>query len=233
MKTTILFFAAAGLLLSACQNDQKDFYTGAPAAYFSDFTAPADSLVYSFLGKPAQEAAVTLNVRLLGNELDAPRQLRLRVVPEKTTAQAGKHYQALPETFDLTPGAYNFELPVTLYKHSDLDQHSLTLTVEIVDDARMRLAFRDNARVRIVFSNIIMKPQIWDAVLAPVFGAYSKAKHAVCMDLMERPFPETKQEFDMERNQWRSLGWKCNEYFKENVVMDNEQDPPMRILPWL
>lgn len=230
-----IFFTIAilsSLVVFSCENESGGVFTGSPAIYFSDFSDKTDSVTYSFIGKNKEFDTVFLNVRLLGYKLESPKKLRVRIVEEKTTAVAGQHYEALHQEYDFIPNTFDYKLPVVLKKHSDLNNSTFVLAVQLVESDDFKIAFADKANARIKFSNIIMKPGIWDATLAPVFGVYSKTKHQICMDIMGRPFPETLLEFNLERNAWRNFGWICNAYFKDNIVMDNDLVPPARILPW-
>jgi hypothetical protein len=220
------------LVTLSCENESGGVYTGTPAIYFSDFSEKADSVTYSFIGKNKDIDTVFLNIKLLGYKQEVPKKVKIRIITDKTTAIAGEHYEALQEEYDFSPNSFDYNLPVVLKKHQDLDNSAYILALELLESEDFKIAFADKAKVRILFSNIIMKPAIWDATLASVFGVYSKTKHKICMDIMGRPFPETTQEFNLERNVWRNFGWICNAYFKDNIVMDNDLVPPARILPW-
>lgn len=230
-----IFFAIAiifCLCALSCENEPAGIYTGVPAIYFSDFSEVADSITYSFIGKNKDIDTVFINIRLLGYKLETPKKIKIKIINEKTTAIADKHYKALQQEYDFPENTFDYKLPVVLIKHSDLDNSAYVLALELVESYDFKIAFADKAKVRIFFSNIIMKPPIWDEILAPVFGVYSKTKHKICMDIMGRPFPETLNEFNLEKNVWRNFGWICNSYFKDNIIMDNDLVPPARILPW-
>lgn len=234
MKKTIyiIFIALASLFLGSCENELDGIYHGEQAVYFPTFTENADSITFSFLGNPRQADTAFLDVKLLGHAQPNTQRMKLRVVPEKTTAVAGQHYQALPEFFDFPANTFDFQLPIVLLKHPDLDEGALVLAVEIIESDELLVAYKHRANARIVFSNVAMKPDIWDATLAPWFGEYSRIKHLVCMEIMGRPFPQTAVEFNLERNMWRNFGWICSNYFRDNIVMDTDVNPPTRILPW-
>jgi hypothetical protein len=234
MKKTIyiIFITAATMLLGSCENELDGIYHGDQAVYFPNFTATADSISFSFLGNPNEMDTVFLAVKLLGHARPTAQKMALKVVPEKTTAVAGVHYQALPAFYEFPPNTFDFMLPIILIKHPDLDEGNKVLAVEIVDGDDLKLAYTNRANARVVFSNIAMKPAIWDATLAPWFGEYSRIKHIVCMELIGRPFPQTALEFNLERNFWRNWGWTCSNYFRDNIIMNTDVDPPTRILPW-
>ncbi|PKP07340.1 MAG: hypothetical protein CVU10_07310 [Bacteroidetes bacterium HGW-Bacteroidetes-5] len=229
---TLLIGIISCLLITSCENDIQGLYSGEHAIYFSEYNSTADSVTYSFIGKNREQDTVFLNVRLLGNMLTTPAKVVLRVVPEKTTAISGSHFEAIKPSYQFGLNTFDYKLPIILKKHADLNSGAFVLALEIVESEDLLVAFKEKSSVRIRFSNIFMKPSIWDATLAPVFGIYSKTKHAICMDIMGRPFPETLVAFNVERNLWRNFGWQCNAYFKDNIVMDNDLVPPARILPW-
>ncbi len=230
--TLFLILLGFGLMFHACENELDGVYSGRQAVYFPDFTETADSITYSFLGKPGETGSALLRVRLLGHAQPHAQQVALRVVQEKTTAVEGQHYEALPAFYEFPANAFEYDIPIVLLRHPDLDEGTKTLALELVDSEDLTVAFADKAQARIVFSNVVMKPDIWDNVLAPWFGDYSRIKHIVCMEIMGRPFPQTAEEFNLDRNMWRNWGWTTSNYFRDNIVMNTDVDPPTRILPW-
>lgn len=220
------------LMFYACENELEGVYSGQQAVYFPHFTETADSITFSFLGMPGETGTAFLTVRLLGHAQPHPQQVALRVVQEKTTAVEGQHFQALPASFEFPANEHEYDIPIVLLRHPDLDEGAKTLALELVDTEELVVAFPDKASARVVFSNVVMKPDIWDNVLAPWFGEYSRIKHIVCMEIMGRPFPQTAVEFNLDRNMWRNWGWICSNYFRDNIVMNTDVDPPTRILPW-
>ncbi len=232
---TIQPFLLIGMLiifLAGCENDPEGYYEGSQSVYFPDFSSNADSTTYSFLGSVHEFDTVFLHAKLMGYTKPHVQKMQIRVVEEKTTATEGKHFKQLADHYDFPPNSFDYALPIVLINHPDLDHSMLSLTIEIIESDDLTVAFENHASARIVFSNIVMKPAIWDQFLAPWFGAYSRVKHVVCMEIMGRPFPQTSFEFNLERNVWRNFGWLCNNYFRDNIVMDTDVNPPVRILPW-
>lgn len=228
----IIISVIASVLLASCENDPQELFSGDEAIYFTNFTETADSITYSFIGKNREMDTVYLEVKLLGNMLETPKNFEVNVISEQTTAIEGDHYEALLPSYEFSTNSFEYQLPIILKRHSDLDNGAYVLAIELVENNDFEIAYSNMAKARIMFSNIIMKPSIWDATLAPLFGVYSKTKHAICMDIMGRPFPETDMEYNIDRNTWRNYGWECNAYFENNIVMDNDLVPPARILPW-
>jgi hypothetical protein len=231
-KTFILLIILLAISIWACENEPAGFYEGKQSVYFPAFTINADSTVFSFLGSVRDVDTVFLDVKLLGYASPEVQRMAIRVIPEKTTAVEGVHFESIRQFYEFPPNRYDYKLPIVLKNHPDLDEATLALAIEIIDSEDLEVAFEDKSTARIVFSNIVMKPTIWDQYLAPWFGAYSRIKHIVCMEIMGQAFPQTVQEFNAERNMWRNFGWICNNHFRDNIVMDTDVTPPVRILPW-
>ncbi|MCK9305168.1 MAG: DUF4843 domain-containing protein [Bacteroidales bacterium] len=231
-KIVFILTAIVSIVTLSCENESSKLYNGEPAIYFSNLYGEKDSVTYSFIGKNKELDTVFLNVKLLGYVQDTPKKIKVRLIPEMTTAVAEVHYTSLQQEYEFPSNTYEYQLPVIINKHPDLNDNLLIIALELIENDDFKIAFPNRVRARVMFSNIIMKPAIWDAILAPVFGVYSRTKHEICMDLTGRPFPETTQDFNIERNVWRNFGWLCNSYFADNIVMDNDLVPPVRILPW-
>lgn len=212
----------------SCENELDGLYKGEQGVYFM---AP-DSITYTFLGNPRQQDTAFFSVRLLGFSQPHAQKLKIRVVPEKTTAVVGVHYQQFPDEYEFPPNTFDYQLPIVLIKHPDLDEGSFTLAIELIKSDDLMIPYANRSKAQVVFSNIAMQPSIWNGTLAPWFGEYSRIKHIVCMEIMGRPFPQTVLEFNLERNLWRNWGWICSNYFRDNIVMNTDVDPPQRILPW-
>ncbi len=231
-KSFVPIIVVLAVSIWACENDPAGFYEGRQAVYFPAFSVNADSTVFSFLGSAKDVDTVFIDVKLLGYARPETQTMAVRVNPDLTTAVDGVHFESIRPYYEFPPNTYDYQLPIVLKNHPDLDETTVTLAIEIIESEDLEVAFMDHSRARIVFSNIVMKPAIWDQYLAPWFGAYSRIKHIVCMEIMGQAFPQTVQAFNAERNMWRNFGWICNNHFRDHIVMDTDVVPPVRILPW-
>jgi hypothetical protein len=225
-------FVFALLFFWACENELDGIYSGDQAVYFPYFTESSDSITYSFLGNPRDKDTIFLPLRLQGYVMDVPQRLQLRIVDAKSTAREGVHFEPLAAYYQFPANAFEYHLPIVLIKHPDLNHGPQVLALELAGTEELLVADLSRASVRIVFSNIAMKPDIWETILAPWFGDYSRIKHLVCMEIMGMPFPQSAVEFNLNRNMWRNWGMITSNHFRDNVVMNTDVDPPSRILPW-
>ena len=78
----------------------------------------------------------------------------------------------------------------------------------------------------------VVKPVYWDTYnMNAHFGAYSKKKHAIIVQLAERDFPESSKDYKSEMAFWQNFGiGELNNYFKENTVKDENGKV---IEPWI
>lgn len=181
-------------ILSSCSENERMTYSEKPGVYFPDYVEDADSLVYSFLISQSDEDVINIQVKLLGALLDTPGKYKI-VVSDKSTAVAGHHYEALPETFEFPAATPVTSFPIKVLKPgTELDDKIVTLELALEPTEDLDLGYLDRVNMRLMITNQIVKPSYWDMPLALYFGEYSQAKHLKCIELMGHDFPLTADE---------------------------------------
>ena len=193
MRYLYLFIVGIFLLIS-CQENDRMVYGEKPAVYFSDYTEGADSLLYSFRIKASERDTIYVNVKLLGDLLESPANFRV-VALDNSTAIAGKHYVALPETFEFGANTSLMQFPIILTKPGEeLDASTVTLELALEATENLDLGYPDRVKMRLMITNQLIKPSYWDMPLSLYFGEYSEVKHQRCILIMGHDFPLTEAE---------------------------------------
>ncbi len=218
----LLIMLAAGLY--ACSLNDPMIYDEKPSVYFADFSDNADSLVYSFTTTAYDTATINLRVKLLGALIE-DRMYSVVINPE-STAEEGKHFDALNDTYTYTAGQTTVNLPIHLNYSPDLDDNTVVLSISLVANDQMDLGYPDKITARILITNQLIKPVYWDYPFSLYFGVYSKVKHQICTDIMGHDFPLTLAEARFWNNSYTAYGYWMHAgrlaavYFAKNKVYD-------------
>lgn len=213
------------LLLSSCSENERMLYSDMPGVYFPNYTSEADSLVYSFRIKWTDRDTIFINVKLLGALLDEPGEFGV-AVSEHSTAVAGKHYVALPETFTYEANKITTSFPiVVLNSGNDLDDKMVTLELSLVPTGSLSVGYPDRLNMRLMLTNQLVRPSYWDMPLSLYFGEYSKVKHQQCVLMMGHDFPLTEGELSgwggvSGYKYWMLQGRVLCEYYATHTVED-------------
>lgn len=171
---TILLVMAA---VMGCKKSDLTLYDSTPGVYFDLFGAQRDSLIYTFADAPELvEDTFYLPVRLEGIRTDEDRSFVLRTDPDSTTAEVGKHYEALKPSYTIKAGEGVFYVPVVLYNTDPLLQEA-SVKIKFVLEPTDQLGITMGTRLtvaRLVFSSKLERPAWWTQWLQDY---YSQVKH--------------------------------------------------------
>lgn len=235
MKTSRILFILAlfsGFLLWNCKESEPTLFDSAmTAVYFPGITVK-DSITYTFIGKNAPDT-VYVPVQIMGGASQVAKKFKVIVNTSTTTATEGKHFEKLKDSYSIPSGAFTAKIPILLYRNDPaLSSKYFTLGLTIIDSEDLIAGFPAFLNAKISFTNQLIKPSYWDAILLLYFGEYSKVKHAKCIELMKRDFPLTQAAMavaPLTYAFWMSWGRVASDYFTKNVVMDENGN---RIMPW-
>lgn len=196
------------LLLASCSKEEGTAaFSAQPSVYFIYSTslnsiANMDSTTYSFVEKSStlQQDTLWLPVRIAGNTADHDRPISLVPVADSSTAVANVHYRLLD--YSLPKNAFQTRLGVVLLRDASLQQQAVSLTLRLQPTADFPVLMKEGVmmdgfdysrnKVRIVFSDKLIKPSNWDTYIATFFGAYSDVKYRfVAATLGVSSFPNT------------------------------------------
>jgi hypothetical protein len=189
MKQTIIYMALLGWL-SACKKDEiSPASNAAPAVYFIyDMFRPVniDSVSYTFVEKNStvETDTIWLNVRASGNTTDRDRNINLVADIEGTTAVKDQHYKFLNNI--MPKGNFDTRLGVVLLRDASLLNSSVALNLRLQPSEDFPVLMKDTImgdgryygrnKVKIIFTDRLLKPDNWDSYLINFFGAYSNVK---------------------------------------------------------
>ena len=154
-----LFILLLGIVFYSCsENDRLIYSEGMHDIYYSDVTKDKDSIFVSLL-TAERELTTTINVKLLGDTLRVSEKFKLEVIPGKTTAKEGVHYQKLPETYEFPTGVFEYKMPVTLIKGDEgITKAPVILALRLVPVAGLGIAYENRSVVRLIISDMLRKP---------------------------------------------------------------------------
>ena len=227
MKNRIYLLSFWLLFLLGCGNDNVMF-DSKPCLHFD-----GDSTVFSWLRTPEVETTVYLPCLLVGQAPQTKLTFRLEVVAEESTAEEGVHYAAFPEFLEWPAHAFEYRIPVTIYqKDPRLVERFFKLKVRLLESDDLSVNYTANMEYALWMGAQVVKPVYWDTYnMNAHFGAYSKKKHAIIVQLAERDFPESSKDYKSEMAFWQNFGiGELNNYFKENTVKDENGKV---IEPWI
>lgn len=175
------------------ENERQTYDPNMHDVYFDIVNDTRDSLFISLL--TADDVSThTIQINLMGNALSAPERFGVEAVTEKSTAREGVHFEKLPEYFEFPAGEFSFKMPITLIKTDPLlESQEVVLTLRLVSVADMGVAFKDQAELRVKYSNMLRIPEgdgYYGDMTAfqALFGEYSRTKHTMIIELTGHDF---------------------------------------------
>lgn len=229
MKTlyAIIWFALLQLL-GACDDEQQQLFSGATSLHFALSDSELDSISQSFLNTTENQIVVKLPVELNGYAKQDYR-FRLTVNPEGTTAEAGRHYEALEESYTIPKDEYQLEVPVILNYSGELDSLSVKLVVDLepLDDLIEGIPYRQQATI--ISSNLLPPISNWSSRYLRYLGEYSRVKHRYVRSELKLDNFETGWA-SLPSNRKTAYGMQMNNFFAENEIYDENGK---LIEPWM
>jgi hypothetical protein len=177
----IICTICAGLLVTACKEDQSLIYEQDARIYFTQGLTTE----YSFTAEPASVVTDTLFIpmRIMGAAVDRDRTFNI-IVDDSSTAKLGYHFQFGPLV--IPANSYQLSLPVYIYRRPGLKDSVVNAYLTIGETADFKPGYIDKAfsgnpynkqHYRISLNDQLLKPSTWDTRWATYFGSYSRTKH--------------------------------------------------------
>jgi hypothetical protein len=184
--------------LSSCSKDKGAApFSAVPSVYFIyRSNASMDSLTYTFVEKAATVTidTVWLTVRVAGSTAANDRGITVNTVSATTTAVEGTHYKLLP--YRMPKDSLQTRLGVVLLRDASLRDKQVELTLTLAPSADFPVLMKESImadgiyysrnKVRILFSDKLIKPANWESNLASFFGAYSETKFRFMTGILGR-----------------------------------------------
>lgn len=228
----IIFLLALVTLFSCKENERLIYDLSQTEVFFRDVngasTQGVDSMYVSLVTRE-DVSDVLIPVELLGNLLSAPKKFRVEVVPEKTTAVEGLHYQKLPDYYEFPTDTTTYDVPVVVLKGDEaIKEKSVVLTLRIVETEEIGTVYKDRSEIRLIIADMLKTPaggaNFSDdmTIFIRVFGEYSKVKHQMIIDLVGHDFWDKKPNMFYQLDYYIPYGRKLytiitgGEYYDEN-----------------
>ncbi|MGN6421344.1 MAG: DUF4843 domain-containing protein [Pseudobacter sp.] len=189
MKQITIYIAFLGML-TACKKDEISTASSASAAvyFIYDVMRPVniDSISYTFVEKSSTVVTDTLwlPVRVSGDVADKDRPVNLVADNAGTTAEKDKHYKLLNNV--IPKGSFTARLGVVLLRDASLQNNSVALNLRLQPSEDFPVLMKDTLmddgryygrnKVKIIFTDRLLKPDNWESYLITFFGAYSNVK---------------------------------------------------------
>ncbi len=230
MKKYLLILSV--LVLFSCQKYERLVFESKPGLYFA-LEDNKDTLAFSLLGTIVDKDTVKVPVKIMGNTLQKEGKFKVEIIPEATTAVAGKHYTKLKEFYVFEAGLFEKELEIEVSKSDpELEKVSKTIALRIIESDDFTVGYTKNSIVNIIISNQLIKPSYYDMPMSLYFGSYSKVKHNLIIRIVGHDFPLTLTQAiraPYSIQYWIVAGRAACQYVIENDLYDENG---VKIMPW-
>jgi len=199
MKNVFLYVFTLAALMVSCHTEDADFvYSQKDNIYFGIGTtvgltvaqvADQDLLPvgmqdprktsYSFAEDQKSTDTVFIPVTISGLRRPVPRNFKVVVDADSTTALAGTHYKAFEEFYTIPAGSGGLMLPVILLNRDPLmETQTFRIRIELVPTEDFDVTLPGYDYADIAFSNRLERP-IWWTNWEGELGSYTRTKHAL------------------------------------------------------
>ncbi|MGN0280805.1 MAG: DUF4843 domain-containing protein [Prevotella sp.] len=220
-KIIFLAYAAAVMAMAgmttACTENDHPLYEEKPRAYFSSLT-DADSISYSFASGAKEEDVVNIPLRIIGESTDTDRKVAIEVSP-LSTAIEGVHYSDLTKEVTVKAGDVTADVTLKVYD-KQLEDGDVTLLLNILSNDDFDKGYGDRLTAKLVITNQLVMPSYWKIPLSLYYGAYSKAKHQLCIQIQGFDFPATL-DYNM-ISDYMSYGRMVYNYLLKTPIWDED-----------
>ena len=101
-----------------------------------------------------------------------------------------------------------------------LENGDVSLILDIVPNADFDNGYTDRQKAKLVITNQLVQPSYWKMPLSLYYGAYSKAKHRLCIQIQGFDFPE-KLDYN-QISDYMSYGRMVYNYLLKTPVWDED-----------
>ncbi|HEY5773757.1 MAG TPA: DUF4843 domain-containing protein [Chitinophagaceae bacterium] len=190
----ILIFAAL-LPIAGCKEDVPTVFAEPDGIYFS---APADSMTYTFAKYPTRLSdTLKIPVTVLGKPTDKDRTISLeKLSGADINGTEGVHYKLL-QPYTLPAGKVSTMLPVVIYKTGDMDSLSFNFKFQLKANENFvsGISAKTSLKIKVGY---LQKPPTWGDLTGLQWAGYSlnmgtwtKTKYKVVLDALYDPVSDT------------------------------------------
>ena len=187
-----LTYLSAGLciamaLFASCKKENISTYSGSTSVYFTNNyrnSIDTGTVTFSYSLSDVKDMVIAIPVSVMGLNADMERQIKV-VVADSSTAQAGVHYEILPETFKIRPGLLIDTLKIKVYRTADLQVAPVSIVLQLKTNDHFNTDMQNLitnkltgssysfVQYRLMLNDILSKPRYW---LVSSMGNFSRKK---------------------------------------------------------
>ncbi|WP_167021590.1 DUF4843 domain-containing protein [Chitinophaga sp. Cy-1792] len=181
------------LLVFSCKKSDLKNFDGTSDIYWSNIISTqnsllnTDSAVFSFAFGSAKvtDTLLKLPVKIMGFAASEDRAFRVKA-QDSSTMVAGKHYDALPESFIMHANKIIDTVTIRIHRTPDMLKGELTLYLELLPNENFTASLKTYKKMtatvtKIKASDVIIRPKYWlDAYL----GVFSRKKALMLIEIV-------------------------------------------------
>ena len=195
MKKGIFYLILFAALLPGCKEDVPTIFAEPDGIYFS---APADSLIYTFAKYPNRVSdTLKIPVTVLGKAADKDRTITLeKLSGTDINGIEGVHYKLL-QPYTIPAGKVTSMLPVVIYRTGDMDSLSINFKFQLKANENFVSGISAKTALKIKVG-YLQKPPTWGELTGLQWAGYSlnmgtwtKTKYKVVLDALYDPVSDT------------------------------------------
>lgn len=194
-KIIPIFFLITIVGFIACKQDEPTLFREPDGIYFS---APSDSLLYTFAKHPSRTVdTIKIPVTVLGSPSNTDREITFEKLSGiDVNAIEGVHYKLLPP-YKMPANKVATELPVVVYRTGDLDSVSAIFKLAVKANSNFSLGITSKTSIKIK-TGYLQKPSTWGdltgiqwAGYSANLGTWTKTKYKLVLDALYDPVSDT------------------------------------------
>ena len=195
MKKGIFYTLLFTAIFSGCKEDVPTLFAEPDGIYFS---APADSMTYTFAKYPSRVSdTIKVPVTVLGKPAEKDRAISVEKVSEAgINAIEGVHYKLL-QPYTLPAGKVATSLPIVVYKTADIDSLRISFKLQLKGNENFisGISAKTSLKINVGY---LQKPPTWGeytgiqwAGYSTNFGTWTRTKYKVILDALYDPISDT------------------------------------------
>ena len=206
MKKRFFYITLLAAILPGCKEDVPTIFAEPDGIYFS---APADSMTYTFAKYPTRVSdTLKIPVTVLGKPAGTDRTISIeKLSGADLNGMEGVHYKLL-QPYTLPAGKVSTMLPVVIYKTGDMDSLSFNFKFQLKTNENFvsGISAKTSLKIKVGF---LQKPPTWGELTGLQWAGYSlnmgtwtRTKYKVVLDALYDPVSDTTvSEFPYGRSQ--------------------------------
>ena len=179
------------IFVVGCKQDLPTVFNETDGIYFN---SPSDSFSYTFAKYPNRNVdTIKLPVMILGNTSANDREIAVDVVSGSgLTAKEGVHFKLL-SPYKMPANKVLTELPVVVYRTSDLDSISAAFQLQLKPNNNFSSGITSKTSLKVKLG-YLQKPATWGEIggiqwagFSGNFGTWTKTKYKLILDALYDP----------------------------------------------